>query len=125
MEELKELELVVAAPHSALRVATDQTARMVAAVKTKGVHILGHPRGRMYGSRPDATLGVTDVGALHHILAFGLSRRLPTCNGRFLIDATHRRKIGRKIMCFRDSVERFIANSAARLCIVSSSTAKS
>jgi len=54
-EELKQLELVVAAPHSALRVATDQTARMIAAVKTKGVHILGHPRGRMYGSRPGVT----------------------------------------------------------------------
>src|SRR6185503_14694239 len=34
---------------------TDQTARMVTAVKTKGVHILGHPRGRMYGSRPGVT----------------------------------------------------------------------
>src|SRR5205085_1424195 len=54
-EELKRLELVVAAPHSALRVAADQTARMVAAVKTNGVHILGHPRGRMYGSRPGVT----------------------------------------------------------------------
>jgi len=53
--ELAQLELVVAAPHSSLRVATDQTARMVAAVKTRGVHILGHPRGRMYGSRPGVT----------------------------------------------------------------------
>jgi histidinol phosphatase-like PHP family hydrolase len=53
--ELALLEIVVAAPHSSLRVATDQTARMVSAVKTKGVHILGHPRGRMYGSRPGVT----------------------------------------------------------------------
>jgi histidinol phosphatase-like PHP family hydrolase len=53
--ELALLEIVVAAPHSALRVATDQTARMVTAVKTRGVHILGHPRGRMYGSRPGVT----------------------------------------------------------------------
>jgi histidinol phosphatase-like PHP family hydrolase len=51
-DELATLELVVAAPHSALRSAADQTARMVNAVKTPGVHILGHPRGRMYGSRP-------------------------------------------------------------------------
>lgn len=51
-EELRQLEIVVAAPHSALRLATDQTARMRAAVRTPGVHILGHPRGRMYGSRP-------------------------------------------------------------------------
>jgi histidinol phosphatase-like PHP family hydrolase len=54
-DELALLEIVVAAPHSSLRVATDQTARMVRAVKTKGVHILGHPRGRMYGSRPGVT----------------------------------------------------------------------
>src|SRR5262249_21998067 len=50
--ELAQLELVVAAPHSALRTASDQTTRMVSAVKTRGVHILGHPSGRKYGSRP-------------------------------------------------------------------------
>jgi histidinol phosphatase-like PHP family hydrolase len=50
--ELAQLELVVAAPHSVLRTEADQTARMIAAVRTPGVHILGHPRGRMYGSRP-------------------------------------------------------------------------
>jgi putative hydrolase len=54
-DELARLEIVVAAPHSALRVGTDQTARMVNAVKTRGVHILGHPRGRKYGSRPGVT----------------------------------------------------------------------
>jgi len=54
-EELRQLELVVAAPHSALRTANDQTARMVKAVTTPGVHILGHPRGRKYGSRPGVT----------------------------------------------------------------------
>jgi len=51
-EERATLELVVAAPHSVLRSPADQTARMVAAVATPGVHILGHPRGRIYGSRP-------------------------------------------------------------------------
>jgi histidinol phosphatase-like PHP family hydrolase len=50
-DELKQFELVVAAPHSALRSSADQTARMQAVVETPGVHILGHPRGRMYGSR--------------------------------------------------------------------------
>jgi len=50
--ELAQLELVVAAPHSALRTTADQTARMVGAVGARGVHILGHPRGRMYGTRP-------------------------------------------------------------------------
>jgi histidinol phosphatase-like PHP family hydrolase len=53
--ELDRLELVVAAPHSALRTPADQTARMVHAVQARGVHILGHPRGRMYGSRPGVT----------------------------------------------------------------------
>jgi histidinol phosphatase-like PHP family hydrolase len=51
-DELRLLEIVVAAPHSSLRVATDQTARMARAAAAPGVHILGHPRGRMYGSRP-------------------------------------------------------------------------
>jgi putative hydrolase len=51
-EEIRQLEIVVAAPHSSLRSAADQTARMINAVRTPGVHILGHPRGRMYGSRP-------------------------------------------------------------------------
>jgi histidinol phosphatase-like PHP family hydrolase len=50
--ELATLEIVVAAPHSVLRSPDDQTARMIHAVSTRGVHILGHPRGRMIGSRP-------------------------------------------------------------------------
>jgi histidinol phosphatase-like PHP family hydrolase len=51
-DELSAVELVVASPHSALRKAFDQTERLVTAVTTRGVHVLGHPRGRMYGSRP-------------------------------------------------------------------------
>jgi putative hydrolase len=51
-DEIRRLELVVAAPHSGLRSRDNQTARMLAAVRTPGVHILGHPRGRKYGSRP-------------------------------------------------------------------------
>lgn len=49
--ELRRFELVIAAPHSVLRKADDQTARMVSAVQTPGVHVLGHPRGRMFNSR--------------------------------------------------------------------------
>jgi putative hydrolase len=49
--ELRLLELVVAAPHSRLRTRDDQTGRMVAAVSTPGVHILGHPRGRKFATR--------------------------------------------------------------------------
>jgi histidinol phosphatase-like PHP family hydrolase len=51
-QELALLDLVVAAPHSALRSTADQTARMVAAVTAPGIHVVGHPRGRMFGSRP-------------------------------------------------------------------------
>ena len=52
LEERASFELIVAAPHSKLRRAEDQTPRMLAAVGQPGVHILGHPRGRMGGSRP-------------------------------------------------------------------------
>jgi histidinol phosphatase-like PHP family hydrolase len=51
-EERRRLELVVAAPHSALRSSGDQTRRILTAVRTPGVHILGHPRGRKYAVRP-------------------------------------------------------------------------
>ena len=49
--ELVEFDLVVASPHSSLRKTVDQTERMLAVVSTPGVHILGHPRGRMFNSR--------------------------------------------------------------------------
>jgi histidinol phosphatase-like PHP family hydrolase len=51
-DERRAFEFVVASPHSLLRRTEDQTARMVGAVTTPGVAILGHPRGRMYNSRP-------------------------------------------------------------------------
>ena len=49
--ELPEFDLVVASPHSSLRKTDDQTGRMLAAVSIPGVHILGHPRGRVFNSR--------------------------------------------------------------------------
>ena len=54
-EELQQMEIVVAAPHAVLRATHDQTDRMIRAVQTPGVHILGHPRGRKYGDRPGVT----------------------------------------------------------------------
>ena len=51
-EERTVFEFVVASPHSVLRRTHDQTARMVGAVRAAGVAILGHPRGRMFNSRP-------------------------------------------------------------------------
>jgi histidinol phosphatase-like PHP family hydrolase len=49
--EREAFEYVVAAPHSLLRKEEDQTARMLTAVRSAGVAILGHPRGRVYGRR--------------------------------------------------------------------------
>lgn len=54
-DELRKLEIVVAAPHSALRSKESQTNRMLRAVTSPNVHILGHPRGRKYGERPGVT----------------------------------------------------------------------
>ena len=50
-EETACFELVLAAPHSKLRRGEDQTARLLKAVATPGVHVLAHPRGRITGSR--------------------------------------------------------------------------
>jgi putative hydrolase len=54
-EERRLFEYVIASPHSQLRRDTDQTPRMLAAVRLPGVAILGHPQGRMYNSRPGIT----------------------------------------------------------------------
>lgn len=45
-------EFVVASPHSLLRRSEDQTARMLAAAGGAAVTILGHPRGRVFNTRP-------------------------------------------------------------------------
>jgi putative hydrolase len=46
-----ELDAVVASVHSDLRSARDQTARLVRAIETPGVAVLGHPKGRLYDMR--------------------------------------------------------------------------
>ncbi|HEV8338464.1 MAG TPA: PHP domain-containing protein [bacterium] len=48
-EDLAGLEIVVAGCHAALRRTEDQTPRMLAAVAHPSVHLLVHPRGRMFG----------------------------------------------------------------------------
>jgi putative hydrolase len=50
-DELRQFEIVLAAPHSSLRKADDQTERMLAAVRHPQVHVLAHPRGRMVTRR--------------------------------------------------------------------------
>lgn len=50
-DALHELDLVLGAFHSALRKTEDQTARYLGALKNPNLHILGHPRGRIYNYR--------------------------------------------------------------------------
>ena len=47
----RRFEMVLAAPHSALRTMDDQTPRMLRALREPGVHVLAHPRGRKLGER--------------------------------------------------------------------------
>jgi putative hydrolase len=54
-EERGIFEFIVASPHSLLRRSEDQTARILGAVRGRGVTILGHPRGRMFNSRAGVT----------------------------------------------------------------------
>ena len=60
-DEAATFELVLAAPHSLLRKLHDQTHRLVVAVQNPAVRILGHPRGRIAGSRAGV---VADWGAV-------------------------------------------------------------
>lgn len=48
-------EFVVASPHSLLRRSEDQTERMLKATGAAGVAMLGHPRGRVFNTRPGIT----------------------------------------------------------------------
>jgi histidinol phosphatase-like PHP family hydrolase len=45
------LDLVLGSFHSALRLKDDQTERYIAALRNPTLHILGHPRGRVYNYR--------------------------------------------------------------------------
>ena len=50
-DALAALDLVLGAFHSKLRIADDQTDRYVAALRNPSVHVLAHPRARMFGRR--------------------------------------------------------------------------
>ena len=50
-DSLRSLDLVLGSFHSALRTTEDQTERYFAALRNPHVHILGHPRGRIYNFR--------------------------------------------------------------------------
>jgi histidinol phosphatase-like PHP family hydrolase len=49
---LSSLDLVLGAFHSTLRAKEDQTERYVAALRQPRLHVLAHPKARMYGRRP-------------------------------------------------------------------------
>jgi histidinol phosphatase-like PHP family hydrolase len=50
-DSLLGLDLVLGSFHSALRTTEDQTERCLAALRNPHIHILGHPRGRIYNFR--------------------------------------------------------------------------
>lgn len=50
-DSLQSLDIVLGSFHSALRKTEDQTERYLAALRNPHVHILGHPRGRIYNFR--------------------------------------------------------------------------
>ena len=50
-ETLASLDLVLGAFHSALRAKEDQTERYLAALRQPRLHVLAHPKARMYGRR--------------------------------------------------------------------------
>ena len=62
-DERAQFEFVVASPHSVLRKTEDQTARMINAIRLPGVAMLGHPRGRIFGSRPGIAASWDEVFA--------------------------------------------------------------
>lgn len=50
-QSLRQLDLVLGCFHSSLRKKEDQTERYVAALQNPDIHILGHPKGRIYNFR--------------------------------------------------------------------------
>jgi histidinol phosphatase-like PHP family hydrolase len=48
---LRKLDIVLGSFHSALRRTDDQTARYIAALRNPSIHILGHPRCRVFNYR--------------------------------------------------------------------------
>ena len=51
LSSLRKLDLVLGCFHSSLRKKEDQTERYIAALRNPAIHILGHPRGRIYNFR--------------------------------------------------------------------------
>ncbi len=61
---LDELDIVLGCFHSQLRKKEDQTQRYLAALRNPSIHILGHPRGRIYNFRNGLSADWSRVFAL-------------------------------------------------------------
>jgi DNA polymerase (family 10) len=62
-QSLRQLDLVLGSFHSSLRKTEDQTERYLSAIRNPDVHVLGHPRGRIYNFRLGLTADWTQVFA--------------------------------------------------------------
>lgn len=63
-DELAQLDIVVASPHSGLKQDTKKAMkRLIAAIEHPLVNILGHPSGRLIGKREGLTLDVAELAA--------------------------------------------------------------
>lgn len=82
--KVPELAGVVASVHTELRNPRDQTARLVRAIETPGVAILGHPRGRLYDIRTGVRADWQRVFAA--VAASGVAIELNGCPERLDLD---------------------------------------
>ena len=64
VHSLNKLDLVLGCFHSSLRKKDDQTERYIAALRNPAIHILGHPRGRIYNFRLGLSADWTKVFAV-------------------------------------------------------------
>jgi histidinol phosphatase-like PHP family hydrolase len=87
--KVPELRAVVASVHTELRSPRDQTARLVRAIETPGVAVLGHPRGRLYEHRSGIRADWPRVFAA--AARRGVAIELNGCPERLDLNPTHAR----------------------------------
>jgi DNA polymerase (family 10) len=102
---LAELELVVASVHSALDLPRDaMTARIVRAVESGLVHVLGHPTGRLIGEREPYEVDMKAVIAA--CVACGVALEINAHPHRLDLDDVHARlakEMGAKLVISTDA----------------------
>jgi DNA polymerase (family 10) len=86
---LKELDIVVASPHASLKQdSAKATDRLVRAIETRYVNIIGHPTGRLINSREGLPL---DFGRIYKAAANGTALEINAGYPRLDLDETHAR----------------------------------